>query len=231
MAVGSATASVRCSRLRDVSRPSQRMIRERHQTLGEGSLRFRLHCLDMIPHSCGRRSSRARELLDSGAAFERMQRRSSTRSALRYYQITIFRIMTADMKASNNDTVSGIEFTSLRMGSFRRAPLDEGAGIKIFEKIIIDQEGRCSPCSRIYAIDHSDMILRITLRSPIQLSDRTTTIVHRRETRGECVYHSEGTHPIHHDASGSRRGFALLPADRGAPVPGWGFRHDCRRRL
>jgi thymidine phosphorylase len=102
---------------------------------------------------------RARELLDSGAALKQMhkiieaQGSSGCRNDLGE--------LTADIRATHDGTVAEIDGLRLnRLARTAGAPLDKGAGIKVFKKIG-DRVEKDEPLYRIYANDHSGFDLAV----------------------------------------------------------------------
>ncbi|HET7256620.1 MAG TPA: thymidine phosphorylase family protein, partial [Xanthobacteraceae bacterium] len=128
--------------------------------LREKSLRLAAHLLEYDPDVRGGTGYlRARELLDSGAALNQMQKiieaqgPSICRSELG--------TLTADVPAPNDGAVSGIDCLHLnRLARTAGAPIDKGAGIKIFKKLG-DRVEKGEPLYRIYAFDHSEYDLAV----------------------------------------------------------------------
>lgn len=123
--------------------------------LREKSLRLAAHLLEYDPRLRGGSGyQRARELLDSGAALKRMQKimeaqgPSTCRSDLGS--------ATFDVTASADGKVSGIDCLQLnRLARTAGAPLDKGAGIKLFKKVG-DHVEQGEPLYRVYAFDTSE---------------------------------------------------------------------------
>ncbi|MGL9622777.1 thymidine phosphorylase family protein [Bradyrhizobium sp. U531] len=123
--------------------------------LREKSLRLAAHLLEYDPKLRGGAGyARARELLDSGAALKQMQKiidaqgPSTCSSELGS--------LSFDVKASHDGTVSAID--CLRMNRLARtagAPLDKGAGIRLFKKIG-DRVEQGEPLYRVYTFDRPE---------------------------------------------------------------------------
>jgi thymidine phosphorylase len=118
-------------------------------------------------------------LLDSGAALNQMQKiieaqgPSVCRSELGR--------LTADVPAPNDGAVSGIDCLHLnRLARTAGAPIDKGAGIKIFKKLG-DRVEKGEPLYRIYAFDHSEYDLAVAATQ----MDTGYAIDGRRSPRGE----------------------------------------------
>jgi len=122
--------------------------------LREKSLRLAAHLLEYDPKLRGGTGyARARELLDSGAAMRQMQKiidaqgPSGIRAELGN--------LTFDVMAAGDGTVAAIDCLQLnRLARTAGAPLDKGAGIRLFRKIG-DRVERGEPLYRIYAFDPS----------------------------------------------------------------------------
>ena len=120
--------------------------------LREKSLRLAAHLLEYDPQLRGGSGyARARELLDSGAALKQMQKimdaqgPSTCRSDLG--------TSTFDVVASTDGTISGIDCLQLnRLARTAGAPIDKGAGIRLFRKIG-DRVEQGEPLYRVYAFD------------------------------------------------------------------------------
>jgi thymidine phosphorylase len=126
--------------------------------LREKSLRLSAHLREYDPQLRGG-SSRARELLDSGTAFKQMQKIIDAQGPSICQ--TDLGTLTADVEASNDGAVSGIDCLRLnRLARSAGAPIDKGAGIKIFKKIG-DRVEKGEPLYRIYAVDHSEYDLAV----------------------------------------------------------------------
>jgi thymidine phosphorylase len=123
--------------------------------LREKSLRLAAHLLEYDPKLRGGAGYvRARELLDSGAALRQMQKiidaqgPSSCRTELGN--------MTFDVTAGSDGFVGGIDCLQLnRLARTAGAPIDKGAGIRLFKKIG-DRVESGEPLYRVYAFDRSE---------------------------------------------------------------------------
>jgi thymidine phosphorylase len=123
--------------------------------LREKSLRLAAHLLEYDPGLRGGAGyMRARELLESGAAFRKMQQiidaqgRSTGRTDLGG--------LTLDIQAPSDGIVSSIDCLRLnRLARTAGAPIDKGAGIRIFKKIG-QRVQKGEPLYRIYAFDRSE---------------------------------------------------------------------------
>jgi thymidine phosphorylase len=148
--------------------------------LREKSLRLAAHLLEYDPDVRGGTGYlRARDLLDSGAALNQMQKiieaqgPSICRSELG--------TLTADVPAPNDGAVSGIDCLHLnRLARTAGAPIDKGAGIKIFKQLG-DRVEKGEPLYRIYAFDHSEYDLAVAATQ----MDTGYAIDGRRSPRGE----------------------------------------------
>ena len=104
--------------------------------------------------------ARARELLDSGAALKKMQSiidaqgPSSCRNDVGK--------LTFDVAAADDGTISEINCLQLnRLARTAGAPIDKGAGIRLFSKIG-DRVEKGQPLYRIHAYDQSELDLAAT---------------------------------------------------------------------
>lgn len=128
--------------------------------LREKSLRLAAHLLEYDPELRGGTGyTRARELLDSGAALKQMQKIIDAQGP------SIHRVdlgpLTADVLAPNDGIVSGIDCLRLnRLARTAGAPIDKGAGIKVFKKIN-DRVEKGEPLYRIHAFDQSEYDLAL----------------------------------------------------------------------
>jgi thymidine phosphorylase len=128
--------------------------------LREKSLRLAAHLLEYDPQLRGGAGyARARELLDSGAAQKKMQEiidaqgSSTCRNDIGK--------LTFDVLASRDGTVSEIDCLQLnRLARTAGAPIDKGAGIKLFCKIG-DRVESGQPLYRIHAYDRSELDLAV----------------------------------------------------------------------
>jgi thymidine phosphorylase len=130
------------------------------QDLREKSLRLAAHLLDYDPELRGGTGyARARELLDSGAALKQMHKIIDAQgpSGCR----TDLGAFTADIKAPRDGVVEAIDCLSLnRLARSAGAPIDKGAGIKLFKKIG-DRVTQGEPLYRIYALDEPQYDLAV----------------------------------------------------------------------
>ncbi len=128
--------------------------------LREKSLRLAAHLLDYDPELRGGSGyARARELLDSGAALKQMQKIIDAQgpSGCR----TDLGTFTADIKATRDGVVEAIDCLCLnRLARSAGAPIDKGAGIKLFKKIG-DRVAQGEPLYRIHALDESQYDLAV----------------------------------------------------------------------
>jgi thymidine phosphorylase len=130
------------------------------QDLREKSLRLAAHLLEYDPDLRGGAGyARARELLDSGAALRQMEKiidaqgPSNARADLGP--------MTADIEAPHDGVVMAIDCLRLnRLARITGAPIDKGAGIKVFKKIG-DRVEQGEPLYRIHAFDESEFDLAV----------------------------------------------------------------------
>ncbi|WP_338834322.1 thymidine phosphorylase family protein [Bradyrhizobium septentrionale] len=126
--------------------------------LREKSLRLAAHLLEYDPQLRGGSGyARARELLDSGAALKKMQDiidaqgPSSGRNDVGK--------LTFDIAATADGTISEIDCLQLnRLARTAGAPIDKGAGIRLFRKIG-DRVEKGQPLYRIHAYDQSELDL------------------------------------------------------------------------
>ncbi len=126
--------------------------------LREKSLRLAAHLLEYDPQLRGGNGyARARELLDSGAALKKMQAIIDAQGppACR----NDIGKLTLDVAAASDGTISEIDCLQLnRLGRTAGAPIDKGAGIKLFGKIG-DHVEKGQPLYRIHAYDQSELDL------------------------------------------------------------------------
>ncbi|MFO1109160.1 MAG: thymidine phosphorylase family protein [Bradyrhizobium sp.] len=126
--------------------------------LREKSLRLAAHLLEYDPALRGGAGyARARDLLESGAALKQMHRimdaqgPSDCNSDLGH--------LTFDVKAASDGIVSGIDCLQLnRLARTAGAPLDKGAGIRLFKKIG-DPVEQGEPLYRVHTFDRSEYAL------------------------------------------------------------------------
>ena len=129
--------------------------------LREKSLRLAAHLLEYDPKLRGGSGyARARELLDSGAALKQMhkiidaQGPSNCRTQLGE--------LTHDVLADRDGVVSGIDCLQMnRLARTAGAPLEKGAGIRLFKKIG-DRVEAGEPLYRVYAFGRSEHDLAVT---------------------------------------------------------------------
>jgi thymidine phosphorylase len=123
--------------------------------LREKSLRLAAHLLEYDPELRGGTGyARARELLDSGAALKQMQKIIDAQgpSVCR----TDLGALTSDVLASRSGVVEAIDCLCLnRLARTAGAPIDKGAGVKLFKKIG-DPVEKGEPLYRIYAYDEPE---------------------------------------------------------------------------
>jgi thymidine phosphorylase len=128
--------------------------------LREKSLRLAAHLLEYDPELRGGSGyTRARELLDSGAALKQMQKIIDAQgpSVCR----TDLGSLTADVAATSDGIVAGIDCLRLnRLARTAGAPIDKGAGISIFKKIG-DRVEKGEPLYRIHSFDRSEYDLAV----------------------------------------------------------------------
>ena len=128
--------------------------------LREKSLRLAAHLLDYDPELRGGQGyARARELLESGAALKQMQKIIDAQgpSGAR----TELAALNVDVPAPHDGTVEGIDCLRLnRLARTAGAPIDKGAGIKVFKKIG-DPVEKGEPIYRIYATDQAEYELAL----------------------------------------------------------------------
>jgi thymidine phosphorylase len=128
--------------------------------LREKSLRLAAHLLEYDPELRGGTGyMRARELLDSGAALRQMHKIIDAQgpSVCR----TDVGPLTANVLSPRDGVVEAIDCLRLnRLARTAGAPIDKGAGIKLFKKIG-DRVEREEPLYRIHAYDQSEYDLAI----------------------------------------------------------------------
>jgi thymidine phosphorylase len=134
--------------------------REAPSDLREKSLRLAAHLLEYDPGLRGGTGyARAQDLLDSGAALKQMQKIIDAQGAPVCQ--TGLGALTADVAAPNDGVISGIDCLHLnRLARTAGAPIDKGAGIKVFKKIG-DRVEQGEPLYRIYAFDQSEYDLAV----------------------------------------------------------------------
>jgi thymidine phosphorylase len=126
--------------------------------LREKSLRLAAHLLEYDPDLRGGTGyARARDLLDSGAALKQMHKIIEAQGPSGCN--TDIGGLTADIKASRNGVVETIDCLRLnRLARTAGAPIDRGAGIKVFKKIG-DRVEQGEPLYRIHAFDDAQFEL------------------------------------------------------------------------
>jgi thymidine phosphorylase len=128
--------------------------------LREKSLRLAACLLEYDPQLRGGTGyTRARDLLDSGAALAQMRRIIDAQGAAGGN--TEVGSLTADVRAPHDGTVSAIDCLRLnRLARTAGAPVDKGAGIRVFKKIG-DRVEQGEPLYRIYAFEPSEYDLAV----------------------------------------------------------------------
>jgi thymidine phosphorylase len=128
--------------------------------LREKSLRLAAHLLEYDPDMRGGTGyARARELLETGAALKQMQKiiEAQGPSSCR----TDVGGLATDISAGRDGVVEAIDCLRLnRLARTAGAPIDKGAGIKVFKKIG-DRVEQGEPLYRIYAYDASEFDLAV----------------------------------------------------------------------
>ena len=128
--------------------------------LREKSLRLAAHLLEYDPQLRGGSGyARARELLDSGAAMKKMQAIIDAQGPSRCR--SDIGKLTFDVVAADDGEISEINCLQLnRLARTAGAPIDKGAGIKLFRKIG-DRVEKGQLLYRIYAFDQSQLDLAV----------------------------------------------------------------------
>ncbi len=128
--------------------------------LREKSLRLAAHLLDYDPELRGGKGyARARELLDSGLALKQMHKIIDAQGPSSCS--TELGGRTADVPAPRDGVVESIDCLRLnRLARTAGAPIDKGAGIKVFKKIG-DRVEQGEPLYRIYAFDEPEFDLAL----------------------------------------------------------------------
>ena len=128
--------------------------------LREKSLRLAAHLLEYDPNVRGGSGyARARELLDSGAALKQMQKIIDAQGPSTCD--TELGTLTADVRSPRDGVIEAIDCLRLnRLARTVGAPLDKGAGIKVFKKIG-DRVEQGEPLYRIYALDAPEFDLAL----------------------------------------------------------------------
>jgi thymidine phosphorylase len=129
--------------------------------LREKSLRLAAHLLEYDPQLRGGSGyARARDLLDSGAALKKMQGIIDAQGPANCRN-DVGRL-TFDVAATDDGTISEINCLQLnRLARTAGAPIDKGAGIRLFSKIG-DRVEKGQPLYRIHAYDQSELDLAAT---------------------------------------------------------------------
>ena len=132
--------------------------------LREKSLRLAAHVLEYDPDLRGGTGyARARELLDSGAALKQMHKMIDAQGTADCR--TDLGTLTADVPAPRDGVIESIDCLRLnRLARTAGAPIDKGAGIKVFKKIG-DRVEKGEPLYRIYAYDAPELDLAVTAAS------------------------------------------------------------------
>jgi thymidine phosphorylase len=123
--------------------------------LREKSLRLAAHLLEYDPALRGGAGyARARDLLESGAALKQMHRIMDAQGPSDCN--TDLGPLTFDVKAPRDGVVSGIDCLQLnRLARTAGAPLDKGAGIRLFKKIG-DRVEQGEPLYRVHTFDQAE---------------------------------------------------------------------------
>jgi thymidine phosphorylase len=123
--------------------------------LREKSLRLAAHLLEHDPKLRGGAGyARARDLLDSGAALKQMQKIIDAQGPSNCS--TELGHLNFEVKATREGTVSAIDCLRLnRLARTAGAPVDKGAGIRLFKKIG-DHVEPGEPLYRVYTFDHPE---------------------------------------------------------------------------
>src|SRR4051812_39619817 len=129
--------------------------------LREKSLRLAAHLLEYDPNLRGGAGyARARELLESGAALKQMRKIIDAQgpSGIR----TELGSLSFDVAAESDGFVASIDCLQMnRLARTAGAPIDKGAGIRLFSKIG-DHVEKGQPLYRIHAYDQSELDLAAT---------------------------------------------------------------------
>jgi thymidine phosphorylase len=126
--------------------------------LREKSLRLAAHLLEYDPELRGGTGyARAKELLDSGAALKQMEKIIEAQGPARCN--TDLGPLTVDVPAPRDGVVEAIDCLRLnRLARTAGAPIDKGAGIKVFKKIG-DRVEQGEPLYRIHAFGEPEFEL------------------------------------------------------------------------
>jgi len=138
--------------------------KEAPSDLREKSLRIAAHLLEYDPQLRGGTGYlRARELLDSGAAARKMEQliKAQGPSTCR----TDVGKLTFDVLAADGGAIAEIDCLQLnRLARTAGAPIDKGAGIRLFSKIG-DRVEKGQPLYRIHAYDQAELDLAVAAAS------------------------------------------------------------------
>jgi len=128
--------------------------------LREKSLRLAAHLIDYDPEMRGGKGyQRARELLESGAALKQMHKIIDAQGPSGCQ--AVLGSLTRDIAAERDGVVEGIDCLRLnRLARTAGAPIDKGAGIKLFKKIG-DHVEQGEPLYRIHAVDVAEFDLAL----------------------------------------------------------------------
>jgi thymidine phosphorylase len=128
--------------------------------LREKSLRLAAHLLEYDPELRGGTGyARAKTLLDSGAALKQMEKIIEAQGPPRCN--TDLGPLTVDVPAPRDGVVEAIDCLRLnRLARTAGAPIDKGAGIKVFKKIG-DRVEQGEPLYRIHAFDQPEFNLAL----------------------------------------------------------------------
>ena len=126
--------------------------------LREKSLRLAAHLLDYDPNLRGGAGyARARELLDSGAALKQMHKIIAAQGPSECS--SELASLAFDVKAEREGVVAAIDCLRLnRLARTAGAPIDKGAGIRLFKKIG-DRVAQGEPLYRVFAVDQPELDL------------------------------------------------------------------------
>jgi len=128
--------------------------------LREKSLRLAAHLIDYDPEMRGGKGyARARELLDSGAALKQMHKIIDAQGPSGCS--TVVGSLAADIKAERDGVVQAIDCLRFnRLARSAGAPIDKGAGIRLFKKIG-DRVEQGEPLYRIHAVEQAEFDLAV----------------------------------------------------------------------
>ncbi|MDR3465536.1 MAG: thymidine phosphorylase family protein [Xanthobacteraceae bacterium] len=123
--------------------------------LREKSLRLAAHLLEYDPQLRGGTGyTRARELLDSGAALKQMQKIVDAQGPSMCR--TDLGTLTFDVTATSDGTVTAIDCLQInRLARTAGAPIDKGAGIRLFKKVG-DRVAAGEPLYRVFTFGESE---------------------------------------------------------------------------